>query len=165
MNYNTTLLEDWIENFYINLGIFHPHQIDLHSIAYRLGYSVTYRNISSRFYETEIIIDERISPQEQWQEFAHELCHAERHAGNQLVMPKSFLELQEFQANLFAYHFCVPTFMLLRLQLPENTKQAIYFISNTFFVTLEFAEYRLNLYWNRINSSTLVAEKNYKEMI
>jgi Zn-dependent peptidase ImmA (M78 family) len=165
MKYQTTLLEDWIEIFYSRIGIHHPRQLDLHTIANRLGYSVIYRDISSRFYNNSVIIDERLSPQEQWQEFAHEVCHLERHAGNQLVMPQPFVELQEYQANLFAYHFCIPTFMLLSLQIPDNTKQSIYFISNTFFVTLEFAEYRLNLYWNRINSSTLIAENNYKEMI
>lgn len=158
MKYNTTLLEDWIELFYRNLGIYHPHQIDLHTIANRLGYTVTYQDISSRFYENEVIIDDRLNPQEQWQEFAHELCHAERHAGNQLVMPKSFLELQEYQANLFAYHFCVPTFMLLRINIPDFKKEAIYSIANTFLVTIEFAEQRLNLYWNRISNSNCVAE-------
>lgn len=162
MNYTTSLLEDWIEEFYKKLGIFHPHQLDLHSIANRLGYSVSYRDISSRFYDDSVIIDERLSPQEQWQDFAHELCHVERHAGNQLLMTKQFIELQEYQANLFAYHFCVPSFMLLKLPLPDFSKQAIYFVANTFNVTLEFAEHRLDLFWNRISQAGLVAE-NYTE--
>ncbi|MBT2661903.1 ImmA/IrrE family metallo-endopeptidase [Bacillus sp. ISL-45] len=158
MKYNTSLLEDWIESFYVRIDIYQPHQLDLHTVANRLGYSVIYRDISSRFYNDSVIIDVRLSPQEQWQEFAHEVCHLERHAGNQLAMPKPFVELQEYQANLFAYHFCVPTFMLLSLQIPENKKQAIYFIANTFFVTLEFAEQRLNLFWSKINAFNQIGD-------
>lgn len=158
MKYTTSLLEDWIEIFYSRIGIYHPRQLDLHTIANRLGYSVIYRDISSRFYNDSVIIDVRLSPQEQWQEFAHEVCHLERHAGNQLAMPQPFVELQEYQANLFAYHFCVPTFMLLSLQIPENIKQAIYFIANTFFVTLEFAEHRLNLFWKKINAVNQIGD-------
>lgn len=158
MKYQTTLLEDWIENFYTNIGIFHPQKLDLHTVANRMGYSVTYRDISSRFYENEVIIDERLGPQEQWQEFGHEVCHLERHAGNQLVMPPPFLEFQEYQAKLFAYHFCAPTFMLLRQELPKERKQAIYFIANTFFVTLEFAEHRLSLFWNRIHALNQIGD-------
>ncbi|WP_149865378.1 ImmA/IrrE family metallo-endopeptidase [Bacillus zhangzhouensis] len=33
------------------------------------------------------LINTRLSPQEQWQDFGHELCHALRHEGNQLIMP------------------------------------------------------------------------------
>jgi Zn-dependent peptidase ImmA (M78 family) len=160
MKYQTTLLEDWIEIFYSRIGINHPRQLDIHTIANRLGYSVIYRDISSRFYNDSVIIDERLSPQEQWQEFAHEVCHLERHAGNQLVMPQPFMELQEYQANLFAYHFCVPSFMLLKLAIPNSNKQAIYFLANTFNVTLDFAVYRLELFRNRINSAPMVAERN-----
>ncbi|WP_411810215.1 ImmA/IrrE family metallo-endopeptidase [Bacillus altitudinis] len=48
---------------------------------------VEFLNISSRYYAGTIIIDNRLSPQEQWQNFGHELCHALRHEGNQLIMP------------------------------------------------------------------------------
>ncbi|CAM4019849.1 ImmA/IrrE family metallo-endopeptidase [Mesobacillus zeae] len=146
MRYHTTLLEDWIQNFYFNIGVFHPHQLDIEDIIHRVGYSLTYRNISSRFYNDEVIIDERLTPQQQWQEFAHELCHAERHSGNQLIMPQQFIELQEYQANLFAYHFCVPTFMLRNIVLPSNRKEAALLISGTFNVEFKFAVFRLRIY-------------------
>jgi Zn-dependent peptidase ImmA (M78 family) len=158
MKYHTTLLEDWIKSFYSNIGIYHPRQLDLHSIANRLGYTVIYRDISSRIYDNEVILDQRLSEQEQWQEFAHELCHVERHAGNQLIMTKQFIELQEFQANLFAFHFCIPTFMLLRLQLPENRKQAMYYLANLFNVTLDFSDRRIDLFKNRMNNTLIYEE-------
>ncbi|MDQ0860942.1 hypothetical protein [Bacillus sp. V2I10] len=75
MKYVTTLLEDWIKVFYNNIGIFHPHQLDLLDIANRIGLHVELQDFSSRIFRNEIIIDNRISSAEQWQDFGHELCH------------------------------------------------------------------------------------------
>lgn len=157
MKYHSSLLEDWIHNFYFNLGIFHPRQLDFLEIGARLGLIVTFEKISSRFYKNEIILDERLTEQEQWQDFAHEICHILRHEGNQISMSRLFLELQEYQANHFSYHFCIPTFMLQNLEIPVNRNQAIYFVANTFNVTLEFAEARLDRYRNQLKSF-----QNYK---
>lgn len=152
MNYRTTLLEDWIKDFYYDIGILHPHQIDMHDIIYRLGMSVKYMNISSRIYEDEVIIDERLSKEEQWEEFGHEFCHFKRHFGNQLIMPEEFLKLQEFQANYFSYHFCVPTFMLIQLTFPPTRGEVIKQVAQMFKVTYKFAEKRFVMFENRINS-------------
>ncbi|MGX2958010.1 ImmA/IrrE family metallo-endopeptidase [Peribacillus sp. JNUCC 23] len=157
MKYYTTLLEDWIKEFYYRLDISRPYQLNLLEISARLGLIVNYERMTSRFYEQDIIIDERLSEQEQWQDFAHELCHILRHNGNQFTMSKLFLDLQENQANHFAYHFCIPTFMLLKMQIPDDRNQAIYFLANTFSVTLEFAEKRLDLFLNQIFSFQLAA--------
>jgi len=151
MKYQTSLLEDWIKDFYINLEINEPHQLDLLDIAYRMGLNVIFKDISSRFYDKEVIIDERLSKPEQWQEFGHELCHALRHNGNQLVMDKSFIELQEYQANNFMHHFCVPTFMLQKIKFPRFRSRAICLIASTFGVTFPFANKRLEMYENRVN--------------
>lgn len=161
MKYQTTLLEDWIKDFYFELGIFHPHQLDMLDIIYRLGLSVKYMDISSRFYDDVVIIDERLNKSEQWQEFGHEFCHDRRHEGNQLILPESFIKLQEYQAAIFAYHFCVPTFMLLKMELPSTRGQAIKLISETFNVTCEFAEKRLTMFENKMNSA-LFYEELYK---
>ncbi|MCY1631342.1 MULTISPECIES: ImmA/IrrE family metallo-endopeptidase [Bacillus] len=63
--------------------------------------------MTSRYYNAVIILDSRLSPPEQWKEFGHELCHVLRHEGNQLTMSPLSAELQEMQANVFAYKFCV----------------------------------------------------------
>ncbi|HAM81614.1 ImmA/IrrE family metallo-endopeptidase [Ornithinibacillus bavariensis] len=57
----------------------------------------------------------RSTKQKEWQLFGHELGHSLRHCGHQLKMHPLFKELQEYQANYFAYHFCIPTFMLDKL--------------------------------------------------
>ncbi|AGK51993.1 ImmA/IrrE family metallo-endopeptidase [Bacillus sp. 1NLA3E] len=150
MDYQTTLLEDWIEDFYFKLEIYHPHQLDLLDISFRMGLSLIFKDISSRFYHKEVIIDERLSSQEQWQEFGHELCHALRHNGNQLIMSESFIELQEHQANNFMYHFCIPTFMLMNIEFPRTKGQTINLIADTFNVTIDFAKKRLEMFENRV---------------
>lgn len=164
MKYQTTLLEDWIRDFYYDIGIHYPHQLDMHEIIYRLGMSITYMDISSRFYKKEVIIDERLSKEKQWEDFGHELCHYYRHYGNQMNMPEDFLQLQEFQARFFALHFCIPTFMLLNLRLPNVRGQAIDFIAETFKVTRMFAKKRLEVFENKINSS-LFYEELYKMFV
>ncbi|MGE1095750.1 ImmA/IrrE family metallo-endopeptidase [Bacillus altitudinis] len=114
---------------------------DLLDIAYRSNLKVEFLNISSRYYAGTIIIDNRLSPQEQWQDFGHELCHALRHEGNQLIMPPLFRELQEMQAKRFAYNFCIPTFMLRKIKLTTEN-DLIKDISLAFKVTYNFARNR-----------------------
>ena len=151
MNYQTSLLEDWIYQLYKQIGISFPGQLDFQVIADRLGIQLEFWEVSSRLYNRKLIIDSRLSPEEQWQDFAHEICHKLRHAGNHMVMPDMFLELQEFQANHFVLHFCVPTFMLRKLNFRKSRKETIYLISNTFGVTFELANKRLELYENKVN--------------
>ncbi len=93
-----------------------------------------------------MVIDKRLSKQEQWQDFAHELCHVVKHYGNQFDMHRLFRELQEYQANSFMYHFCVPTFMLENLSLPSLQSEAIKLIGDTFNVTYSFAATRLEMF-------------------
>ncbi|GAB1809788.1 ImmA/IrrE family metallo-endopeptidase [Priestia megaterium] len=152
MNYQTSLLEDWIYQFYKQIGVYSPDQLDFPVIADCLGIQLEFWEVSSRLYKGTMIIDSRLTPQEQWQEFAHEICHKLRHYGNHMTMPEMFLELQEFQANHFALHFCVPTFMLKNLNFQKSRKETIYLIAITFGVTYEFAEKRLVIYENKILS-------------
>ena len=60
-------------------------------------------------------------------------------------MPTTFINLQEWQAKQFAYHFCVPTFMLDDLE-----EVTVYEIMNQFNVDEEFAVRRLEMYQNKI---------------
>ncbi|MGM0854291.1 MAG: ImmA/IrrE family metallo-endopeptidase [Bacillota bacterium] len=152
MQYQTSLLEDWIQDFYPHLGIYHPRQLDFMEIAARLGIYVHFQRFGSRIYDGEIIIDERLTDQEQWQEFAHELCHLYLQYGNQIAMNKEFLSLQEAQAENFALHFCIPTFMLLRYEISNflDVEAGVPFIAKEFGVTEEFARERLRKFKRKI---------------
>ena len=171
MKYHTTLLEDWIRDFLNNLGIYHPHQLNLEVVTQRLGLHVVEKSMKSRVLEGIVFIDSRLSEQEKWQEFAHELKHFLRHAGNQLLLPRPFVKLQESQAENFSLHFCVPTFMLLNYEITNytNIENGIKFISDTFNVTGEFAQRRLLHFRNQIQQaqfderlqSDFVTSRNY----
>lgn len=152
MKYQTTLLEDWIKDFLNNLGIYHPHQLNMETVSNRLGLHVIEKNVKSRVVEGIVFLDSRLSEKEKWQEFSHELKHYLKDEGNQLLLPKSFVELQEYKAENFALHFCVPTFMLLNKEISNyiNFEDGVQYVSETFNVTKEFAHKRLLHFRNQI---------------
>lgn len=157
--YNTTQIEDYIQKLYQSLSIFIPEQIDMLTIAHKLNIWLHFAPFGSRAICIDnlpsIIIDNRIMGYQQWEDFGHELCHVLFHVGNQIYIPKLFLEYQEAKANNFMLHFCIPTFMLRSLDLPETKKAAIYLIAKTFNVSYHIAERRLSHYENQILSSHL----------
>src|SRR5690625_5314205 len=91
-----------------------PRQLDVEKIAGMLSINVYYGTSNYRV-GNNVILKKSTKPRE-WQMFAHELCHCLRHVGNQLNMHYLFVDLQEYQADHFAYHFCVQTFLLVNLR-------------------------------------------------
>jgi Zn-dependent peptidase ImmA (M78 family) len=150
MTYVKSHLEDFIENLYTKILITSPDQLDIELIARRLNIEVGYSHKKSKCAEIGgimmIRLNENLPKTEQWQEFAHEVCHLLRHSGNQTELPFPFIQLQEWQANTFALHFCIPTFMLQELELPFHKQMAITEVSQVFGVEYRFVEDRLELY-------------------
>jgi len=97
-----------------------------------------------------IFIDKRQPSYKQWEDFGHELCHVLYHEGNQLHIFEMFRRYQEAKADNFMFNFCIPTFMLRKLDFPETQKERIYFIMQTFHVSFEFAKQRLLNYENQL---------------
>jgi Zn-dependent peptidase ImmA (M78 family) len=162
MNYNYSTIEEYVKNLYHQLSIYVPEQIDMIDIAVKLDIWLHYENVKSKAIEKDdvhsIFIDHRLSPQEQWQDFAHELCHVLMHCGSQLHLPPDFIEYQESKAKNFAYQFCVPTFMLEKLVFPARKKEAIWLIAQTFNVEYTFAKIRLDR-WILQKESNVIYEK------
>jgi hypothetical protein len=121
----------------------------METIASRLGATIIYLPYESVTVHDLILIDDRLTKSEQWQDFGHELCHIEWHDGNQRVLPSSYSEYREWKAYNFAYHACVPTFMLDRMILPRSEVKAIYMIQKTFNVDYDFAKKRLDQYMSK----------------
>ena len=138
-----THLEDYVFDLYTSIGVFNPSDLDMKVIAKKIGVKILYKNQTFRF-NNEVLLSGG-SPQEEWMDFGHEVSHYLRHCGNQLNMPPLFVDLQELQANHFAYHFCVPTFMLDRLRVKNA-----YEVMTLFNVDFEFALRRLEMYQNRL---------------
>jgi Zn-dependent peptidase ImmA (M78 family) len=176
-NYQFTPLEDDIKKMYQSLGIMEPYQLDMMDIAEKLDIWVCYKKMGSKAVDDDglftMFLDIRLSPSDQWQEFGHELCHLLRQAGNQLVLKDSFVRFQETKAENFSYEFCVPSFMLLNLSLPQQRSEAVQFVSETFNVTLDFADKRLAQIERRLMNSQLgvqyaaavEAEDNFKKEV
>lgn len=148
MTFVYTHLEDYIRDLYINIGITSPEHLDMKLIASRLGFILFFSPFDSTNIGNVIFIDSRLTKEEQWQEFSHELGHGTLHSGNQAKSHPLFREYQEWKANNFMYHACVPTFMLNKMVLPSNKKKAIFLIQKTFNVDYSFAEKRLEQYLN-----------------
>ncbi|MEH7493597.1 ImmA/IrrE family metallo-endopeptidase [Neobacillus niacini] len=163
MNYIYTPIEDYVEKLYRHLSINVPEEIDMIDIAAKLNIWLYFENLGSRAIERNgtytIFIDKRISCQEQWQDFGHELCHALIHSGNQLQLPRDFISFQEYKARNFAFHFCVPTFMLEKLELPKMKKEAIELIAITFNVTRDFAKKRMERWIVNVKLESTVFHK------
>ncbi|WP_144505436.1 ImmA/IrrE family metallo-endopeptidase [Bacillus mycoides] len=157
--YYTTQIEDTIENLYQSLSIIMPEQIDMITIAHKLNIWLHFAPFGSRAIFRDnlptIVIDNRKSFYHQWEDFGHELCHILFHVGNQLHLPNSFLNYQEAKARNFMLHFCIPTFMLRILDLPETRKESIYIIAKTFNVSFQVAKQRLLHYENQLLAAHL----------
>lgn len=156
MRYTTTPLEDSIQKLYWKIGIKEPkHPIE--DIATRIGISIYYQKIPLST-EGVIFIDPSLSVEQQREVFTHELGHVLHHVGVQLSMPEDFRHMQEAKAQNFALHFAVPTFMLLKLNIPKYRNQAINLIAETFGVTYYFADERLLHYERQITSKLFYEE-------
>ncbi|HLS10432.1 ImmA/IrrE family metallo-endopeptidase [Lentibacillus sp.] len=132
-----------MRNLYRYLNISHPNQLDINKIANKLNLTIHYGSTSFRI-DNELVI-KRSTKQKEWQLFGHEVGHYLIHVGNHYFMHYLFRDLQEWQANLFAYHFCVPTFML------DNLYKIIASdIMNLFNVEFEFARKRLEMYERKV---------------
>lgn len=159
MSYTYSHLEDYITNTYQQLQILEPSQLNLYFIADQLNlglYPVNDPSQALRFDGRDyIFLNSSFSASERWEVFGHELGHTLWHAGNQTKMLPPFIEYQEWQADLFALHFCIPTFMLQQIKLPKDGNMAIYETCETFGVTYEFAEKRIEKWQQKIEGQFL----------
>lgn len=146
-------LEDFIKDFFSTMGIISPSLLNFQVIANNLGIKVFYWPDSSQALFTKeqpfIFLNESLNPQQQWQEFCHELAHVLLHTGDQFYMSPLFREYQENKANNFMYHACMPTFMLEELQLVDCTPQTVMKLQELFNVEYNFALKRLKQYYNK----------------
>ena len=150
--YPATALEDWVINFYIRLGIYHPDQINEEYIARNHRIFLHKKPQPSNFQVVGryqgITIDSRESVETQRESFFHELCHILRHYGIQSMMPNAFRELQERDARHFTLYAAIPYHMLKFIDF--NDPYVIDQMVSLFKVTPELCETRLLQIENRI---------------
>jgi len=142
-----TALEDFVKVLYNQIGITQPEDINMSEIASFFGVRIIHSPFSSRYISKPFVAINLLNTltfQEKWEDFGHEFRHYLFDVGVQFLLQKIWIQYIEFKANSFMYHFCVPTFMLEKLNFPSYN--AALFIASTFNVTLAFAEKRLYQY-------------------
>lgn len=142
-------MEQFVNKLFDILAIYQPEQLNITSISALTNISIKYWGFGSEAVSYKgkrmIFINENLSAQAKWQEFAHEFYHLLGHVGYQNERMNSlFIDLQEYQANYFSYHFCVPTFMLEKLKGVD-----VHVIMQHFNVEHDFAVRRLEMYQNK----------------
>lgn len=144
MRYYMTSLEKTVESIYNRVGIDEPN-IPVDEIARKLGIELFYGKKTFRI-DNIICLDSKLSKEKIKEVFSHELCHCLYHVGNQLDMYELYRQYQEFKADNFAMHFCIPTFMLQKTIIPKQKYHAATFLADLFCVTNEFAFNRIEHY-------------------
>ncbi|MGE6718680.1 ImmA/IrrE family metallo-endopeptidase [Peribacillus frigoritolerans] len=153
LQYTTTALEDWVSDFYKELKINHPIQINEEFISWSnrifLHRKPRYGNYEIVGQYRGITVDSRESLEKQREMFFHELCHLLRHTGIQSMMHTAFRELQERDAEHFKRYAAIPFHMLkyIDIQDPYVIDQMV----DLFKVTPELCELRLLQIKNRMN--------------
>ncbi|MFC3041629.1 ImmA/IrrE family metallo-endopeptidase [Virgibacillus xinjiangensis] len=156
MSYNNyempPCVEDLVKSIYISMDITEPEELDTRCLMdmvseyfhIRLHYfdePSEANNLGGNFH---IFLNEKQSPQKQWQDFGHELGHILGHEGCQWGIPPLFRHYQEGQAKQFALHFCVPSFLLEQM---ATIDMAV--LMKLFKVEKNFALHRIEMYRNK----------------
>jgi hypothetical protein len=154
--YSKTDLEDYVETLYRSIGINHPDHLIMNEVAQRLNIEVIHSEYKSQALriKNRMIVNLNCNLKsyvDQWEIFGHEIFHVLKDTGNQSLIPVLLRELRESKAKNFALHFCIPTFMLEKIDWKEEN--TIPFIAERFQVTYAFATERLEQYRNRIIQS------------
>lgn len=159
LKYQPSWLEDLVYNIYKNIGIQSSDQLDPVQISEKLNIRLIFSGFGSMASEwldkPEINICNNQSSAKQWEDFGHEFGHLLRTYGNQSCLSRYLIHWQEVKAENFALQFCVPTFMLQYLYIPQLKQEATLYISERFNVTCQFAEQRLNHFENQIKGTLL----------
>ncbi|OMC83324.1 ImmA/IrrE family metallo-endopeptidase [Viridibacillus sp. FSL H8-0123] len=152
--YSYSHLEDFVKSFYARLHIHQPTDLNMLQIANELNIQVFYWPNGSQalFFDQigYIFLNNELSPQQQWQDFTHELCHVLLHCGDQMHLHPLFLEYQEHKAQNFAFHAAIPTFMLDELYEIHKYRLSVWMIQEVFNVEENFAKKRLFQYSEKL---------------
>lgn len=142
-------IERYIQQFYQSIEINDPLLLTIELIVDHLELEVMYWPHSSAIARSSnqyiIFLNDRLSMQQQWQDFGHEMYHFFFDDAQFETLSKDYVTYSESKADYFAYHFCVPTFMLEKLKGVD-----VYDVMRLFNVEFNFALRRLEMFRNKI---------------
>src|SRR5690625_2621592 len=153
-------IEKFVMRFYHAIDVHEPFLLSKEMIVDHLGIKLIYwKNTSSiarykgNYY---LFLNENLTGQRQWQEFGHEMSHYFFDQQDKRLMYSSFIDYIETKADYFAYHFCVPTFMLYNLKGVD-----VYDVMELFNVEFDFALKRLEIYRNKVLGRNMSYARTY----
>src|SRR5699024_2662005 len=93
----------------------------------------------------KVFINKESNCSRQWQDFGHEMYHYFIDHVEYDLLSRSYAYYSETKADYFAYHFCVPTFMLRKFNNLD-----VYDVMYYFNVEFDFALKRIEMYKNSL---------------
>src|SRR5690625_5662972 len=106
----------YVKNFFESLLITNPQQLNMQLITEKLGIKIVFWDFSSAIAERNgkynLFINQRLTEQQQWQDFGHEMKHFCFDQGNQNDLFKSLIYYHEVKAEYYDYQFCITTLSL-----------------------------------------------------
>lgn len=143
------MAEFHIKRLYCSINIYDPYQLSIENIANKLNITIHYWEFTSAIAESNgryrMFINEYLNKQQQWMDFGHEMKHFYCDKENQIYLKEQYVDYMETKADYFAYHFCIPTFMLQELK-----GVTAYDVMNLFNVEFAFALKRMEMYKNSL---------------
>lgn len=143
--------EKYIQQFYKSINVSDPLLLTIELVIEHLDLEVMYWPHSSAIAihgdRYIVFLNDNLSMQRQWQEFGHEMYHYFYDETNYDLLKETYAIYGESKADYFAYHFCVPTFMLMQLK-----EVSIDVITRLFNVEFDFALRRLEMYQGKLMS-------------
>lgn len=141
--------ERYVYNLYSSINITCANQLSVDYLSSLLSIDIHYWGYSSELVcykdNYKMFINENLNWRKQWQDFGHEMSHYCYEEENSMILNELYVDYCEYKADYFAYHFCVPTFMLV-----EMKGVTAYDIANLFNVEFDFALRRLEMYRNKM---------------
>lgn len=138
-----------VANFYQSINITDLTPITIKIVTDALNMKLSYWPHSSAIahYKNRyrVFMNESINEQQQWQSFGHEMYHYLFDECRYDLLHESYAAYGETKADYFAYHFCVPTFMLQQIKGVD-----VYDVMNLFNVEFDFAMRRLEMYHSKV---------------
>lgn len=162
MQYLTNHIEDMVQFIYRSIGITSPEQLGVYDVAGKLekvmnNLEICFAPLKTSFVRLEdhntIVIDEQLPLEEKWVKLGLMLSYVFMPTVNSFVADDYVLNHHRLKAEAFALNFCVPSFMLTRLELPKKSSDAINMVAKTFGVPYLFAAKRIEEYLNQWNES------------
>lgn len=151
--------EFFIMNFYKTIKLLDASLLSIPTVSEQINIRIHYWRHSSAIGSLDdeycVFIDNRENERAQWQEFGHEMYHYFFDDTSYNQLKEDYGTYGESKADYFAYHFCVPTFMLQNLK-GVNAHD----IATLFNVEFSFALKRAEMYKNSIMGGKVLWRKD-----